>query len=110
MSRICRPNRSLRRTPVTASSHTYSPTAVLCTMASAITLATSYGEVVGMGYQAVGGLVASLSGGFVAAQRWEWTNRNPAESAMVTADCAGLPHIPINKLSLIGNKQRPTCG
>jgi hypothetical protein len=51
MSRICRPHSSPRRTPVTTTSHRYSPRAALRARASAITVATSAGEVAGMGWR-----------------------------------------------------------
>src|SRR6516165_1346957 len=118
MSRACKPHSSPRRAPVTTTSHRYRPSAALRLRASAMALATSSGEVAGMGWRvAVGGLADSagfrsvhshrcaaanapetpwprprlpagsrgrgqgVSGAFAAAQRWEWTDRNPAESA-----------------------------
>jgi len=62
MSRICRPHSSPRRTPVTTTSHRYNPKAALCARASAITLATSSGEVAGMGWRIVLGGLADSAG------------------------------------------------
>ena len=62
MSRICRPHSSPRRTPVTTTSHRYSPRAVLRARASAITLATSSGEVAGTGRRMVVGGLADVVG------------------------------------------------
>src|ERR1700676_3935787 len=62
MSQICRPHSSPRRTPVMTTSHRYRPRAVLLARASAITLATSSGEVAWTDFRVVVGGLADWAG------------------------------------------------
>ncbi len=82
MSRICRPHSSPRRAPVTTTSHRYRPRAALRARASAITVATSSGEVAGMGRRmVVGGLADSAGLRSVYSQRWAAPNAPNAPNA-----------------------------
>src|SRR3984957_19817504 len=80
MSRSCRPHSSPRRTPVTTTSHRYKPRVVLRARASAMTVATSSGEVAGMGGRmVVGGLADSAGLRSVHSQRCAAANAPPRD-------------------------------